>query len=406
MEFTRLPDYPITRWHDSVLPGPSPRVFPVMLAGFAAFLDLYSTQPQLPLLARTFHASSLAVSLTVTAPTMAVALNAPYVGRLADRFGLRAVIVGSAFALAVATFLTATAADLRQLIAWRFVQGFVTPGLFASAVAYIHEEWPPSHVGRVTAAYVSGTVLGGVTGRLLGGVMAADVSWASSFVVLGVVNLAAAVTLWLWLPEERRRGHVSSDDARGSLRSHLRHPQLLATYAVGFCMLCTQVAMFTYVPFLLAAPPFSLSPAALGLIFLTYLVGAVATPFAGRGIDRFGHRAVLVSALALCVAGALMTLVPSLGTVTAGLSIFATGVFFAQAASSSHVAHHAERGRGLAIGLYATCYYIGGSVGGALPAVFWDTGGWPACVAFIIGVELAMLIIAWRFWERPLLRIT
>ena len=38
--------------------------------------------------------------------------------------------------------------------------------LFASAVAYIHEEWPASRTGRVTAAYVSGTVVGGVTARI------------------------------------------------------------------------------------------------------------------------------------------------------------------------------------------------------------------------------------------------
>jgi len=110
-----------------------------MLAGFAAFLDLYSTQPLLPMLARTLHASNLAVSLTVTAPTVAVALAAPFVGRLADRLGLRVVIVGSAFALAAATMLAATAANLPQLIAWRFVQGVVTPGLFASTIAYIHQ---------------------------------------------------------------------------------------------------------------------------------------------------------------------------------------------------------------------------------------------------------------------------
>ena len=145
-----------------------PRTFPVMLAGFAAFLDLYSTQPLLPLLARTFHASSFAVSLTITAPTLAVAIAAPWTGRLSDSFGLRKVIVGSAAALAVATLLAATARDLRELIAWRFAQGLATPGLFASAIAYIHEEWPPSHVGRATAAYVSGTVIGGVIGRLAG----------------------------------------------------------------------------------------------------------------------------------------------------------------------------------------------------------------------------------------------
>src|SRR4029450_327051 len=90
--------------------------FPIVLAGFAAFLDLYATQPLLPLLARTFDASAFQVGLTVTAPTIAVALAAPIVGQLADRFGLRRTILPAAVALTVTTALAATAGSLRQLI--------------------------------------------------------------------------------------------------------------------------------------------------------------------------------------------------------------------------------------------------------------------------------------------------
>jgi YNFM family putative membrane transporter len=376
----------------------TPRTFPVVLTGFAAFLDLYSTQPLLPMLARTLHASSFAVSLTVTAPTFAVALAAPYAGRVADRIGLRRVIVLSALALAIVTLLAETASTLTQLVGWRFLQGLVTPGLFASAVAYIHEEWPITQSGRVTAAYVSGTVVGGVAGRLISGIVANDFAWQTSFVVLGLIGLVVAGALWLWL-EPEHAGASAAPPAPGAWRRHLRRPQLLATYTVGFCMLCTQLAMFTYIPFLLAAPPFSLSTSALGLLFLTYTTGAVVTPFAGYGIDRFGHRAVLIGALALCASGALLTLVSSLGVVAAGLSMFATGVFCAQAASSSHVAQHAEHDRGLAIGFYVSSYYVGGSVGGAVPSGLWAIGGWPACVAFILSVEVVMLAIGWRYWR-------
>ena len=92
-----------------------PPAFPIVLSGFTAFLDLYATQPLLPLLAKTFDASYFGVSLTITAPTMAVAISAPLIGRLADRIGLRTVIVGSAFALAAATSLAATSQTLPQL---------------------------------------------------------------------------------------------------------------------------------------------------------------------------------------------------------------------------------------------------------------------------------------------------
>ena len=62
---------------------------PVVLAGAAAFLNLYATQPLLPLLSRRFGATAFDVGLTITAPTVAIALTAPLIGRLADRAGLR-----------------------------------------------------------------------------------------------------------------------------------------------------------------------------------------------------------------------------------------------------------------------------------------------------------------------------
>jgi MFS family permease len=108
---------------------------------------------------------------------------------------------------------------------------------------------------------------------------------------------------------------------------------------------------------------------------------------------------VLIAALALCGSGVALTLAPNLWMISAGLALFACGVFFAQAASSSHVAHHAESGRGLAIGMYATFYYIGGTIGGGVPAWLWKIGRWPACVAFVLAVQCVMLAVAWRLWE-------
>lgn len=372
--------------------------FPVILAGFAAFLDLYATQPLLPLLARMFQASNFAVSLTVTAPTVAVAIAAPFVGRLADRLGLRRTIIGSAFALTVATALAATSTSLPQIIFWRFVQGAVTPGVFASAVAYIHEVWPASHAGRATAAYMSGTIVGGFTGRALAGLVAADVSWRAAFVALAVLNAAVATGLAVWLPAEARHGSLPARKARGSIAAHFRNRRLATTYAVGFSVLFTQVAMFTYVTFHLAAPPFSLSTVALGWLFVVYLLGAVVTPMSGRWIDAYGHRSGIVSAMGLGGLGALLTLVPWLPAIVAGLALGATGVFIAQATASSYIGAVTTQDRGLAVGMYSTFYYAGGSAGAAVPAAVWRLGGWPACVALVVLVQSVGAAIAFTQW--------
>ncbi len=376
-----------------------PPTVPVVLAGFAAFLDLYATQPLLPLLARTFGASTFAVGLTVTAPTIAVALAAPVIGRLADRLGLRRVIVGSAFALTLATAMAATSTSLQQLIFWRFVQGLATPGIFGSAVAYIHEVWPPTHAGRATAMYMTGTVLGGFTGRAVTGLVAADVSWPASFVALAIMNGAVALALLAWLPSETRHVPPMPRTHPGAFGHLFRNRRLVATYGVGFCVLFTQVAMFTYVTFHVAAPPFNLSTVALGWLFIVYLVGAAVTPFAGRWIDVHGHRAGIASAMGIGGAGALLTLVPWLPAIVSGLALCATGVFIAQATSSSYIGAVTTEDRALAVGMYSTFYYAGGSTGAALPSFFWNAGGWPACVGLVVIVQATGVAIAWTQWS-------
>lgn len=51
-------------------------MFAVFLCGTFAFVDLYCTQPLLPLLERVFHATEAQVSLTISASTLGVAVSA------------------------------------------------------------------------------------------------------------------------------------------------------------------------------------------------------------------------------------------------------------------------------------------------------------------------------------------
>ena len=233
------------------------------------------------------------------------------------------------------------------------MQGVATPGIFASTVAYIHEVWPPSHAGRATAAYMTGTILGGFTGRAVSGLVAADVSWQAAFVALAILTGGVAAALTMWLPREparsrgaRREGRPRIDRRTWSATGGWSRPAASASR-----VLFTQVAMFTYVTFHLAAPPFSLSTVALGWLFVVYLVGAVVTPFAGRWIDRLRapHRASR-SAMAIGGAGALLTLVPWLPAIVAGLALCATGVFTAQATTSSYIGAVTTSDRALAVG--------------------------------------------------------
>ena len=181
--------------------------------------------------------------------------------------------------------------------------------------------------------------------------------------------------------------------------AHLRNPRLLATFAVGFGVLFSLVATFTYVTFHLAGEPFRLGPLALGFLFCTYLFGAAITPPCGRIIDRYGHRKALTMAVAVGITGMLLTLLPNLWLVVTGLAFCCSGVFVAQATSTGFIGLAADRDKALAVGLYVTCYYVGGSVGAELPSFLWRFGGWTACVALVILVQLATITIALAGWS-------
>ena len=389
--------WPGTR--EAATPHNRTRTAAVVLAGFCAFLTLFAPQPLLPLLAVAFHASAGAIGFVVTVSTIAVAITAPLTGIVADRFGRKNVIVPAAFLLAVPTILAGASGSLGQLLFWRFWQGVFTPGIFAVTIAYITEEWEQG-AGSAMSAYVAGTVLGGFSGRMVAALAASYFSWRWAFVALGTLNVLGGIAIWAWLP--RGRGVVRPRHRVSTLRSmgrHLRNPHLLATYAVGFCVLFSLLATFNYINFYLAAPPFHLSTAALGLLFTVYLFGAFVTPFAGRLIDRMGHRFTLALAFGGGIAGISLTLLPSLPAVILGLALCCTGVFIGHSSASSYIGTVARESRASAVGLYVMCYYAGGSAGSALSGHFWNRGGWPACVALVATVQVLTIVTAVIFWK-------
>ena len=104
----------------------------------------------------------------------------------------------------------------------------------------------------------------------------------------------------------------------------------------------------------------------------------------------------------MVIIGVLLTLSQSLTMVIIGLALLASGVFIAQTASSSNLRAAAPPGaRVTAAGIYITCYYLGGTAAGIVPGFFWNLGKWPACVAFIVFMQLIALVVALVGWRKP-----
>ncbi len=367
-------------------------IFAVFLCGTFAFVDLYCTQPLLPLLRGVFHATEPEVGLTISASTMGVAISAALLAIFAERANRKRMIVGAMGVLAFATLMAATATSLPILAMWRLLQGLVTPSVFVLTIAYITEEWPALQVPSVMSVYVAGTVFGGFVGRLSGGLLGARAGWRAVFLVLGLVGFAGtALTQWLLAPARAASAPVRVESHLAPVWRNLRNPLLLATFGIGFCMLFTLVAVFSYVTFYLTEPPFLLSTEQVSWLFTVYLFGLVATLAMGRVLPRIGLRPGMLIAIASCVTGVALTLAPMVWVVATGLALVGSGVFLAQTCANSFLRDAAPEGhRVSAAGMYICSYYIGGTVGGVLPGLLWRFGGWSSCA----GLTCAILLLA------------
>lgn len=379
------------------------RRFAVAVSGACAFANLYATQPLLPLLGDAFNAAAGQTGLTLTAGILSTALAAPVAGLLADGWGRKRVIVAAIFILAVPTLAAGLAGSMEALLVWRFLQGLCLPFIFAVTVAYVGEEWDQPESSAVTGLYIAGTIVGGFGGRLVAGFAAEAAGWRGAFFALAAADLLMGCVVAAWLPRESR--FKPGAGVRAALRAmagHLADSRLRAAFAVGFCILFSLVATFTYISFRLADPPYGLGAAALGGVFVVYLAGAAASPWAGRLAGKIGARAVVATGGAVAVAGLAITLAQPLWVVLIGMTATTVGIFISQSVATGYVAVAGASARSAAVGLYVAAYYLGGGLGAVIPAAPWRAAGWPGVVLTVVVAQALLVALAWRWWRpRP-----
>ncbi|MBL8481653.1 MAG: MFS transporter, partial [Rhodocyclaceae bacterium] len=234
----------------------------ICTAGFIAFLNLYPPQALLPELEAAFGTASGGTTITVSAGTLAVALVAPFAGILADSLGRRRVIVASMCLLGIATILSGSAETLTQMLVWRFISGLFVPGITTGVLGVLAEDSDRARALRVAGLYIAGTLLGGFMGRFLTGVVAHWFGWRHAFHALGLLTIFMVPLILAGVPKSTAAARGSARTMLRAAAAHLAHAELRNTFAIGFLLLFTQVATFTYVSLLLARPPYSLNSAA------------------------------------------------------------------------------------------------------------------------------------------------
>ncbi|MFR9777037.1 MFS transporter [Micromonospora sp. MS34] len=367
-------------------------------AGFMAFSLLYVVQGTLPAVSAGFGVSPATASLTLSFTTLPLAVAVVVAASWSEGMGRRSLLVGALLGAAVLTVGAAASPTFGILLVLRILTGLVLAGLPAVAMAYVAEEFHPSGLGTAMGLYISGTGLGGMAGRLAGGLLASALSWRLALAMVGGSCLLGGIWVALRLPSSRNFVPVP-----GGLRSRiaaLREPLgdwvIIRLAGCGFVLMGSLVSYFNYLQYRLSDAPFRLPPSVVALVFAVYVFGTVSANWMGRLTDRHGRRSVLYLGLAIMAAGALASLSGSLPLVLAGTAALVFGFFGSHSVTSGWVNAWATRQRAQASGLYLFGYHLGSSVAGFIGGLFFGVYGWSGEVGTVIILLAGGVVAALR----------
>ncbi|MCX8252355.1 putative MFS-type transporter YybF [Beijerinckiaceae bacterium RH AL1] len=370
----------------------------LVAAGFSTYALLYCVQPLLPVFSADLGVSPSVASLSLSLTTGTLAVAMLIAGRVSDVYGRKPIMTVSLFAVGVLTVACALVPGWTTLLVLRTLTGVALSGVPAIAMAYLAEEVHPRDLGAAMGLYIAGNAYGGMAGRVIIGVlMDATGSWRLSLAVIGAFGIAAAGLFAALLPPSRRfepEQGLSLPHLGRAFARHLRDPMLLMLFVVGFVLMGGFVTTYNYLSYRLVAPPFDLSQAWAGAIFLVYSLGGPFSAWIGRLGGRHGLGRMMMVSMALELLGLALTAIPSLPVAIFAIAILTCGFFGAHAIASGWVSRRAATDRAAAASLYLFAYYAGSSLFGSVGGIFWSRFGWTGVMALVGVLILAGLALA------------
>ena len=151
--------------------GPDGRLVVLMITAFVDMVGLLMVLPLLPFYATDLGADGFAVTMLVSAFSVAQLVSAPLWGRFSDRYGRRPALMVGLLASAIAYVVFAYADTLWLLFLSRVVQG-AGGGTVSVIQAYVADATRPENraksLGWLSAATNLGVAIGPVLGSFTG----------------------------------------------------------------------------------------------------------------------------------------------------------------------------------------------------------------------------------------------
>jgi predicted MFS family arabinose efflux permease len=373
-------------------------VRPIVLlsaASFASVATMRVTDPLLPQVAREFGVSAGEASVIATAFALAYGLCQLIYGVLGDRFGKYRLVTLATLVSAFTVGSAAFATSLGMLGLARLAAGASAGAIVPLSMAFIGDHVPYERRQTTLARFLTGTILGILSGQVFGGVLGAMVGWRAVFVLLAAVFLVIGILLLM----EVRSSRVPPPPLASSLtlRSLAQRYALLLRRPWARVVLVTVCAeallfygAFTYVGAYLH-DDFDLDYATVGVLLGFMGLGGLLYALSVRVLVRaLGERG-----LALCggiaLAGAFLVVAAGpLAAMAPAIALLGLGLHMLHNTLQTNATQMIPEARGLAVSTFANVLFIGQAAGVWLAGQVIDRSGF-APVFVIAGAALLLV---------------
>lgn len=259
------------------------------LGSFLVFSNLYLLQPMLPTFATLFSISETQVNWLFAASTLALSFSLVPMAVLSESIGRKPVMMVGLFSIPAISALTLLGDSFIFLVACRALIGIALAAFAAVAVAYMAEELDKHAFSMAIGTYIAANSLGGIAGRISGGLLADNFSVDVAIEVMMVVTLIGVICVHYLLPKQRNFTPSSSSlrHQNRAIIGHFRNQRVWFAMLIGGLNFALFVNLYSVMGFRLVSAPHNVPVGLASLIFICYLGGTFSSRCAGHWSKRY-----------------------------------------------------------------------------------------------------------------------
>jgi len=364
----------------------------VLFTTFVCFCSFYAPQPLLPMFSTVFGIHSTTSAWLLTLPFICLAVGPILVGSVLQRASAQRVLAIACLVLSLALLGFVLSSQFKWLLFFRAIQSMMLPIIFTAAVTYCSKAGEAAKRQTRIALYITATIVGGFSGRLIGGFLGEAFGWQAPFYLFSLLAVACAVLVWFFVE------HLALDEKplrAKQVFSLIRRADIRSGLAFVFATFFTFAGTLNVIPFRLVELEPDISASRIALVYVGYAVGIFIPMIIRWVVERSGGELpTLFIGYILLLIGLLGLFVPSANFMLIVFLVLSMGMFTVHATASGLLNNFHADNASLVNGAYISNYYSAAAVGSIFPVWVVTYFGWSVYVAMQLCIALSAL---WHF---------